>query len=143
MRGGPRTKRRAQGQCMAADCSNPIKADNFCRKHYLQIYFSKEPGDRYERGRRWFRRNSLHLEICQLLGLKLKQSEIIVNTILKTITDALNNGEIVSIPGFGTFYPRSPYGTKKHQVKFEPHRELLKMVNQEDSPCSSKNQTPN
>lgn len=129
MRGGPRQKRVYPGNCMAQGCTRPMRAQNLCNTHYLSQYFSREPINHYERGRRWVRRSTLILELSQIADLNFRKSRKVIRIIFNTITDALQRGEVVQIPGFGTFSPHIPDSTCGYSIKFDPHKELLTMIN--------------
>jgi len=55
-------------------------------------------------------RADLTKEICQAVGLPLKESDVVVCTILDSIVRALRAGDKVEIRGFGTFNTRSRGG---------------------------------
>jgi integration host factor subunit beta len=55
-------------------------------------------------------RADLTKEICQAIGLPLKESDVVVCTILDSIVRALRAGDKVEIRGFGTFNTRSRGG---------------------------------
>lgn len=105
MRGGPRTKRPVQGQCLIEGCSAPMRAGNLCNRHYLKDYFSREPSNRYERGRRWIRRNTIATYVSALAGTTIDEAHSVINATLQTIVEALKRGETVTVNGFGTFSP--------------------------------------
>lgn len=48
-------------------------------------------------------KKELLAEVCDKLGYTKKDTEIIINTFLDTITNTLESGEKVVISGFGTF----------------------------------------
>src|ERR1039457_3066697 len=60
-------------------------------------------------------RAELTEEVHQVIGLPLKESDIVVCTILDSIVRALRSGNKVEIRGFGTFNTRQrgwPHGTQ-------------------------------
>jgi len=81
-------------------------------------------------------------EVAEKTGLPRKETELIINTMLDTITDALKNKEPVSFLGFGSFEPvkknaREIYipGTtkkvkveEKYGVRFKPGKTLKKKI---------------
>ena len=129
MRGGPRTPRIYSGNCMVHECNLPMRAGNFCNKHYLKDYFSREPRNGYDRGKRWVRRNTLIQEVYELSGLTYEKSIQVVNAVLETIADAIKHGEEVQIPGFGIFGSRINSKYKSgYQIYFLPAKELQEMM---------------
>lgn len=83
-------------------------------------------------------------EVAKVADLPKKDSEIIVNTVLKSIVDALHRGEKIELRGFGSFRlrnrmaraGRNPKTGEKVQVPakripyFKPGRELKELINQ-------------
>lgn len=82
-------------------------------------------------------------KISEKIDLTKKQTELVVNTILDSITNALANGNKVELRGFGSFRVRhrklregrNPKSGKKVQVPpkrvpfFKAGKELREMVN--------------
>ncbi len=80
--------------------------------------------------------------VAQKTGISKKETEVIINTMLDTIVDALKNKEPVSFLGFGTFEPvkknaRDIYipGTtkkvhvkEKYSIRFKPGKTLKKQI---------------
>ena len=83
-------------------------------------------------------------EVAKAADLPKKDSEIIVNTVLKSIVDALHRGEKIELRGFGSFRlrnrraraGRNPKTGESVQVPaksipyFKPGRELKELINQ-------------
>jgi len=81
-------------------------------------------------------------EVAEKTGLPRKETELVINTMLDTIVDALKNKEPVSFLGFGSFEPvkknaREIYipGTttkvqvaEKFGVRFKPGKTLKKKI---------------
>ncbi len=81
-------------------------------------------------------------EVAEKTGLPRKETELVINTMLDTIVDALKNKEPVSFLGFGSFEPvkknaRDIYipGTttkvhveEKYGVRFKPGKTLKKKI---------------
>ncbi|NPA50634.1 MAG: HU family DNA-binding protein [Epsilonproteobacteria bacterium] len=77
-------------------------------------------------------------EVAQKTGIPKKETEMVINALLDTITDALKNKEAVSFLGFGSFHPvkknsREVYipGTtkkvkieEKYSIRFKPGKKL-------------------
>jgi integration host factor subunit beta len=88
-------------------------------------------------------RADLTKEICQAIGLPLKESDVVVCTILDSIVRALRAGDKVEIRGFGTFNTRSRAGRIARNPKtganiqvppksipfFKASKELRELVN--------------
>jgi integration host factor subunit beta len=88
-------------------------------------------------------RADLTKEICQAVGLPLKESDVVVCTILDSIVRALRAGDKVEIRGFGTFNTRSRAGRIARNPKtganiqvppksipfFKASKELRELVN--------------
>lgn len=82
-------------------------------------------------------------KISEKIGLTKKQTELVVNTVLDSITNALANGNKVELRGFGSFRVRhrnfregrNPKSGEKVQVPskrvpfFKAGKELREMVN--------------
>jgi len=88
------------------------------------------------------KKSMLITEISEKTGLPKSEVEIIVNTMIDSITDALKAREAVSFIGFGSFVPvkknaREIYipGTtkkvkveEKYGVKFKPSKKLKSII---------------
>ena len=100
-------------------------------------------------------------EVSRVSDLTKKHSEVIVDTVFKSIIDALHRGEKIELRGFGSFRLRSrksrtgrnPKTGEKVEVPtkkipyFKPGQELKELINREDeatasSPASSIDQIP-
>ena len=82
-------------------------------------------------------------EVAMAADLPKKDSEVIVNTVLKSIVDALHRGEKIELRGFGSFRlrnrraraGRNPKTGERVQVPakripyFKPGRELKELIN--------------
>jgi len=82
-------------------------------------------------------------EVARAADLPKKDSEVIVNTVLKSIVDALHRGEKIELRGFGSFRlrnrraraGRNPKTGERVQVPakripyFKPGRELKELIN--------------
>ena len=82
-------------------------------------------------------------EVAKAAEINRKNSEIIVNTIFKSIVDALHNGEKVELRGFGSFRIRQRGPRKGRNPKtgatvnvpakripyFKPGKELKELIN--------------
>jgi hypothetical protein len=114
---------------MVHNCKLPIRARNFCNKHYLKDYFSREPRKEESRGRRWTRRTTLAYEMNAVTGIPYKKCLEIVRIIFNIIADSIKRGEEVTIPGFGTFgkhnFDPHVFG---YSVYFQPEKELRDMM---------------
>ena len=83
-------------------------------------------------------------EVAKAADLPKKDSEFIVNTVFKSIVDALHRGEKIELRGFGSFRlrnrraraGRNPKTGERVQVPakripyFKPGRELKELINQ-------------
>lgn len=83
-------------------------------------------------------------EVAKATDLPKKDSEIIVNTVLKSVINALHRGEKIELRGFGSFRlrnrraraGRNPKTGERVQVPakripyFKPGRELKELINQ-------------
>lgn len=125
MRGGNKLPKTFTSKCLVHDCDLPMQAKNLCNKHYLREYFKNQPTNDYSRGMKWVRRNTLAYEMSEVTQLPFKTCRKILRIILNKITEALRQGEEVSIPGFGIFGLSK---IKKGQVYFLPSRELQGMM---------------
>ena len=63
-------------------------------------------------------------EIHHVIGLPLKEADIVVCTILDSIVRALRSGNKVEIRGFGTFNTRQRGGRKGRNPKTGAHVEV-------------------
>jgi len=82
-------------------------------------------------------------EVANAAGINRKHSEIIVNTVFKSIIDALHRGEKIELRGFGSFrlrqrgprQGRNPKTGEKVNVPakripyFKPGKELKELIN--------------
>ena len=59
----------------------------------------------------------LTAEVHQVIGLPLKEADIVVYTIMDSIVRALRSGDKVEIRGFGTFNTRQRGGRTGHNPK--------------------------
>ena len=87
-------------------------------------------------------RAELTEEVHRVIGLPLKESDIVVCTVLDSIVRALRSGKKVEIRGFGTFNTRQRAGRSGRNPKtgapvevppkripfFKPSRELREVV---------------
>ena len=87
-------------------------------------------------------RAELTEEVHRVIGLPLKESDIVVCTVLDSIVRALRSGKKVEIRGFGTFNTRQRAGRSGRNPKtgapvevppkripfFKPSRELREIV---------------
>src|SRR5262245_24629957 len=85
-------------------------------------------------------------EVSKASDLSKKHSEIIVETVFKTIIDALHRGEKIELRGFGSFRLRQRESRKGRNPKtgdkvdvppkrvpyFKPGKELKDLINRED-----------
>jgi len=81
-------------------------------------------------------------EVARKTGIAKKETEVIINTMLDTIVETLQNKEAVSFLGFGSFEPvkknaREIYipGTtkkvkveEKYSIRFKPGKTLKKKI---------------
>ena len=88
-------------------------------------------------------RADLTEEVCRAIDLPLKESDVVVCTILDSIVRALRTGDKVEIRGFGTFNTRSRRGRIARNPKtganiqvppksipfFKASKELRELVN--------------
>jgi integration host factor subunit beta len=100
-------------------------------------------------------------EVSRVSDLTKKHSEVIVDTVFKSIIDALHRGEKIELRGFGSFRLRRREPRKGRNPKtgdkvdvppkkvpyFKPGKELKELINREpDAPVSAPpaaNVTPN
>ena len=85
-------------------------------------------------------------EVSKVSDLSKKHSEIIVETVFKSIIDALHRGEKIELRGFGSFRLRQRDSRKGRNPKtgdkvevppkrvpyFKPGKELKDLINRED-----------
>ncbi len=69
-------------------------------------------------------RTDLTEAVCQSIGLPLKESDLVVRTILDSIVRALRTSEKVEIRGFGTFNTRQRHGRIARNPKTGAHVEV-------------------
>jgi integration host factor subunit beta len=82
-------------------------------------------------------------EVSRVSDLTKKHSEVIVDTVFKTIVEALHRGETIELRGFGSFRLRRRESRKgrnpktgdrvdvppKHVPYFKPGKELKDLIN--------------
>src|SRR4029078_12938501 len=87
-------------------------------------------------------------EVSRVSDLTKKHSELIVDTVFKSIIDALQRGEKIELRGFGSFRLRQREPRKGRKPKtgdkvdvppkkvpyFEPGKELKELINKESLP---------
>jgi len=87
-------------------------------------------------------------EVSKVSDLSKKHSEIIVETVFKSIIDALHRGEKIELRGFGSFRLRQRESRKGRNPKtgdrvdvppkrvpyFKPGKELKDLINREGAP---------
>ena len=87
-------------------------------------------------------------EVSRVSDLTKKHSEVIVDTVFKSIIDALHRGEKIELRGFGSFRLRKREPRKGRNPKtgdkvdvppkkvpyFKPGKELKELINQEPAP---------
>src|SRR5512139_3945959 len=85
-------------------------------------------------------------EVSRVSDLTKKHSEVIVDTVFKSIIDALHRGEKIELRGFGSFPPRRREPPKGRNPKtgdkvdvppkkvpyFKPGNELKELINRGD-----------
>src|SRR6202051_2831504 len=90
-------------------------------------------------------------EVSRVSGLTKKHSEVIVDTVFKSIIDALHRGEKIELRGFGSFRLRKREPRKGRNPKtgdkvdvppkkvpyFKPGKELKELINRELSPAAA------
>src|SRR4029450_3184634 len=90
-------------------------------------------------------------EVSRVSDLTKKHSEVIVDTVFKSIIDALHRGEKIELRGFGSFRlrkreprkGRNPKtgdkvaGRQKKVQYFKPGKELKKLINKDPTPPAS------
>jgi integration host factor subunit beta len=89
-------------------------------------------------------------EVSRVSDLTKKHSEVIVDTVFKSIIDALHRGEKIELRGFGSFRLRKREPRKGRNPKtgdkvdvppkkvpyFKPGKELKELINKEPAPTS-------
>src|SRR5881227_1645982 len=75
-------------------------------------------------------------EVSRVSDLTKKHSEVIVDTVFKSIIDALHRGEKIELRGFGSFRLRKREPRKKVPY-FKPGKELKELINREAEPASA------
>jgi integration host factor subunit beta len=90
-------------------------------------------------------------EVSRVSDLTKKHSEVIVDTVFKSIIDALHRGEKIELRGFGSFRRRKREPRKGRNPKtgdkvdvppkkvpyFKPGKELKELINREDESAGS------
>jgi integration host factor subunit beta len=90
-------------------------------------------------------------EVSRVSDLTKKHSEIIVETVFRSIIEALQRGEKIELRGFGSFRLRQREPRKGRNPKtgdkvdvppkkvpyFKPGKELKELINQEPPPAAS------
>src|SRR5207249_4389914 len=89
-------------------------------------------------------------EVSRVSDLTKKHSEVIVDTVFKSIIDALHRGEKIELRGFGSFRLRKREPRKGRNPKtgdkvdvppkkvpyFKPGKELKELINRDTSPVA-------
>jgi integration host factor subunit beta len=89
-------------------------------------------------------------EVSRVSDLTKKHSEVIVDTVFKSIIDALHRGEKIELRGFGSFRLRKREPRKGRNPKtgdkvdvppkkvpyFKPGKELKELINRETAPAT-------
>src|ERR1700689_3008410 len=89
-------------------------------------------------------------EVSRVSDLTKKHSEVIVDTVFKSIIDALHRGEKIELRGFGSFRLRKREPRKGRNPKtgdkvdvppkkvpyFKPGKELKELINREPAPAA-------
>lgn len=70
------------------------------------------------------RRNQLVQAIMKATGVVEPHAEVILDTMLRSLCDALQRGDQVELRGFGTFYVR----TRKAKMHRDAHRRVMKAL---------------
>ena len=90
-------------------------------------------------------------EVSRVSDLTKKHSEVIVDTVFKSIIDALHRGEKIELRGFGSFRLRKREPRKGRNPKtgdkvdvppkkvhyFKPGKELKDLINREDEDAAA------
>ena len=126
-------------------------------------------GPRSWSGSLWFRRRTMAMttggsmtkaelveEVSRVSDLTKKHSEVIVDTVFKSIIDALHRGEKIELRGFGSFRLRKREPRKGRNPKtgdkvdvpqkkvpdFKPGKELKELINRESEAASPNASVP-
>lgn len=89
-------------------------------------------------------------EVARVADLTKKHSEVIVDTVFRSIIDALHRGEKIELRGFGSFRLRRREPRKGRNPKtgdrvdvpskrvpyFKPGKELKELINREPAPAT-------
>jgi integration host factor subunit beta len=78
-------------------------------------------------------------EVSRVSDLTKKHSEVIVDTVFKSIIDALHRGEKIELRGFGSFRLRKREPRKGRNPK--TGKELKELINREDEAAASSAET--
>ena len=95
-------------------------------------------------------------EVSRVSDLTKKHSEVIVDTVFRSIIEALHRGEKIELRGFGSFRLRKREPRKGRNPKtgdkvdvppkkvpyFKPGKELKELINKETSPVTPENSAP-
>ena len=95
-------------------------------------------------------------EVSRVSDLTKKHSEVIVDTVFKSIIDALHRGEKIELRGFGSFRLRKREPRKGRNPKtgdkvdvppkkvpyFKPGKELKELINREGRPAGAPRRSP-
>jgi integration host factor subunit beta len=88
-------------------------------------------------------------EVSRVSDLTKKHSEVIVDTVFRSIIEALHRGEKIELRGFGSFEPRKGRNPKtgdkvdvppKKVPYFKPGKELKELINKEPAPIAGNGQ---
>lgn len=88
-------------------------------------------------------------EVSKVSDLTKKHSEVIVDTVFKSIINALHRGDKIELRGFGSFRIRQRESRKGRNPKtgekvdvpakkvpyFKPGKELKELINREEAPA--------
>lgn len=121
-----RTKRIEDGAlCLIPNCNLPMRAGNYCNKHYLRDYLNPKTEKR--------RKRKIAQELSHILGIPRDEAYKLISAVQIAMTNALRRGETVHIAGFGIFdIKRKPKRKRRSPVFFKPAKELRYMVNHPD-----------
>ena len=95
-------------------------------------------------------------EVARVADLTKKHSEVIVDTVFRSIIEALHRGEKIELRGFGSFRLRRREPRKGRNPKtgdrvdvpskrvpyFKPGKELKELINRETEPASIQPSSP-
>ena len=80
-------------------------------------------------------------QVSRVADLTKKHSEVVVDTVFRSIITALRRGEKIELRGFGSFRLRQREPRKGRNPKkvpfFKPGKELKELINREPLPGSS------